>query len=334
MNQGRMGLLVAAALLAVPASASAQKPGKGAKPAAGADKGKPADKKPEDKKPEDKPADKPADGAAAKPADPPAADPPKADEPAGGGGICELDPSQCPQVDFDAAASKQIPAQMYAVQQLYALRVRRVEVNPYWSFTLNDQFVSHPAPGLAINYYVTNVLAVGVNGTWYRPFGSNLNQDSSFNAQTRRAARIGVPLTEYDWSAALNFTYVPVYGKFAGFGDFIFHYDAYIVGGLGMLSNRPIAVIDPDNRTFQSKGHVAFNAGIGLRIFFNRWFAAVGEVRNYVFQDELENTTIAPGKAAADKSTWYGDKPVTVNVQAQVGLAIFLPFSWEYRLPK
>lgn len=321
MNQGRMGLLVAAALLAVPASASAQTPGKGAKPPAG------ADKKADDKKPEDKSAD----GATA-PADPPAADPPKTEE--SGGGICDLDPSQCPQVDFDAAASKKIPAQMYAVQQLYALRVRRVEVNPYWSFSLNDQFVSHPAPGLAVNYYVTNVLAVGVNGTWYRPFGANLNQDSSFNAQTRRAARVGVPLTEYDWSAALNFTYVPVYGKFAGFGDFIFHYDAYIVGGLGMLSNRPIAVIDPDNRTFDSKGHLAFNAGLGLRIFFNRWFAAVGEVRNYVFRDELERTDIARGSAAADKSTWYGDKPVTVNVQAQVGLAIFMPFSWEYRLPK
>ncbi|MCC6647016.1 MAG: outer membrane beta-barrel domain-containing protein [Polyangiaceae bacterium] len=332
MNQGRMGLLVAAALLAVPATASAQKPGKGAKPPAG------ATDKPADKADEKKPEDKPAGGADAKPADAPAADAPAADAPKGedpsAGGICDLDPSQCPQVDFDAAASKPIPAQMYAVQQLYALRVRRVEVNPYWSFSLNDQFVSHPAPGMAINYYVTNVLAVGVNGTWYRPFGSNLNQDSAFNAQTRRAARVGVPLTEYDWSAALNFTYVPVYGKFAGFGDFIFHYDAYIVGGLGMLSNRPIAVIDPDNRTFDSKAHLAFNAGLGLRIFFNRWFAAVGEVRNYVFQDQLEATTIARDKAATDKATWYGDKPITVNVQAQVGLAIFLPFSWEYRLPK
>ena len=73
---------------------------------------------------------------------------------------------------------------------------------------------------LGLNFYVTNVLAIGVGGGYY------FNNDSKFNAQTRRAARVAVPLTEYQWQAALNFTYVPMYGKFAGFSDFIFHYDA------------------------------------------------------------------------------------------------------------
>jgi outer membrane beta-barrel protein len=178
---------------------------------------------------------------------------------------------------------------------------------------------------------------VGLNGNAYR-FGSaaNLNRDSDFNAQTRRAARVAVPLTELDWSASANFTYVPMYGKFAGFGDFIFHYDAYVVGGVGVLSDRPIAVIDPDNRTFESKINLAFNAGLGLRIFFNRWFAANLEVRDYIFFDKLENTTIAVDpNQARNPDTWYDDKSrLTNNVQAQIGFSVFLPFSWEYRLPK
>jgi len=243
-------------------------------------------------------------------------------------GICEIDPSQCPQVDLDSAAKRAINSPMYAVQQIYALRARRFEINPYWSFTLNDQFVSHPGPGLAANYYLTNVLAIGANFNFYK----GLNQDSSFNAQTRRAARIAVPLTEYDWSAALNFTYVPMYGKFAGFQDFIFHYDGYLVGGIGGLANKPIAVIDPDNRSFDSKINVAFNAGLGLRIFFNRWFAATLEVRDYIFIDRLERTTIEPDQQ--NKELWYGDSKLTNNVQAQLGVSVFLPFSWEYRLPK
>ena len=41
-----------------------------------------------------------------------------------------------------------------------------------------------------------------------------------------------MPLTEYQWGAALNFTYAPLLGKFAGFSDFIFQYDAYVVGVL------------------------------------------------------------------------------------------------------
>jgi outer membrane beta-barrel protein len=193
---------------------------------------------------------------------------------------------------------------------------------------LNDQFVDHSAPGLALNYYITNVLAIGANFNYYQPF----NTDKEFNAQVRRSARIAVPLTEYQWSAALNFTYVPAYGKFSGFGDFIFHYDAYVVGGVGALSARPIPVIDPDNRNFEFEPKLAFNAGLGLRIFFNRWFGAILEVRDYIFNDKLEALSIASDPTA--KSEWFGETKLTNNVQAQVGVTIFLPFSFDYRLPK
>ena len=114
--------------------------------------------------------------------------------------------------------------EVYAVEQIYALRRHRLELNPYWGFTLNDQFVSHPGPGLDLKYYVTNVLAIGLNGNWY----GGLNGDSDFNFENRRAAHISVPLNEYQWGANLNFTYVPVYGKFAGFNEFIFSYDLYL----------------------------------------------------------------------------------------------------------
>jgi hypothetical protein len=44
--------------------------------------------------------------------------------------------------------------------------------------------------------------------------------------------------------------------------------------------------------------------------------------------------TVATGAAAQNPNTWYGDTKLTNNVQAQLGFSIFLPFSWEYRLPK
>jgi outer membrane beta-barrel protein len=249
-----------------------------------------------------------------------------------GGGleeICKIDPAACPNLDMEKEAARPIRENIYAVQQIFALRVRRFEVNPYWGFTFNDQFVSHPGPGLALNYYITNVLAVGVNGNYYGLF----NIDSEFNAQVRRSARVAVPLNEYQWSAALNFTYVPAYGKFAGFSDFIFHYDAYIVGGVGAISTRPIPVIDPDNRNFKYEPKLAFNLGLGLRVFLNRWFAVTGEIRDYAYNEELENLTINVGNPA-DQSTWTDEKKITNNVQAQLGVSIFLPFSFEYRLPK
>lgn len=299
-----------------------------------------------DKKPPTAPAPAPApapggdieidDPNAAKPAEPPPAETPSTPAPdsSAGGGICEIDPTACPKTgDIKKLAERPIKADVYAVQQIYALRRGRFEINPYWSQSFNDQFVSHPGPGLALNYYITNVLAVGVNGTYYQPF----NGDSDFNFENRRATRLAVPLNEYFGGYAVNFTYVPMYGKFSGFGQFIFHYDGYLVGGVGGIFTRPIAVIDPDNRKFDFEHRIAFNVGFGLRIFLNRWFAVVGELRDYIYIEQLENVSIKPGatqQELADRSTWFGDKPLTNNVQAQVGISMFLPFSWEYRLPK
>jgi outer membrane beta-barrel protein len=244
------------------------------------------------------------------------------------GNICKIDPEACPEINFEKEAARQIKEPLYAVQQIFVLRQNRLEIQPAYAFTLNDQFVSHNSPGIALNYWITNVLAVGVNGSYYEWF----NTDSAFNFQTRRAARVNVPLTEYSWGAALNFTYAPVMGKFAGFGDFIFQYDIYVLGGVGAISTRPLPVIDPDNRYFEFKTKLAFNAGLGVHIFFSRWFAASLEVRDYIFNDELEATKIA--LVPTDKSTWHGEKTLTNNVQAQLGFSIFIPPSFEYRLPK
>jgi outer membrane beta-barrel protein len=341
MNQARVGLLVMAAIIAAPSFAHAQKKKKSAKQAttapadpnaaatAAAANAAPAGAPPASgtAPPTEIDADAPAGDAAV--ATPPGGEAPPSAEPGDLGDICKIDPTACPTVNLAQAAARPLHEQMYAVQQIYALRYHRFEVQPAWTASMNDQFVSHPGPVLALNYYITNVLAIGIGGGYY------FNNDSKFNAETRRAARVAVPLTEYQWQAAVNFTYVPMYGKFAGFSDFIFHYDAYIVGGVGAISARPIAVVDPVNRSFKwGDPKVDFNAGIGLRIFFNRWFAAVLEVRDYIFFDRLENTQTAVGPAATDPGTWYGDTKLTNNVQAQLGVSIFLPFSWDYRLPK
>ena len=65
------------------------------------------------------------------------------------------------------------------------------------------------------------------------------------------------------------------------------------------------------------------------------------EVRDYIFLDRLENPSIATGfdskgrPKAQQESTWQADdKSFTNNIQAQLGLTLFLPLSWKYKLPK
>ncbi len=251
--------------------------------------------------------------------------------------ICQITPDapQCAaakEFNLAAEAKKPVRAEVYAVQQQYVIKAQRFEIMPYFAITLNDQFVNHDAPGLALNYYLTQVLAVGVNGNWYQ----GLNAPSDFNFQNRRAALISVPLTEYQFSGDLNFTYVPMYGKFAGFGDFIFHYDAFVDGGVGVIRTRPIPVIDPDNRKFDWNNYVNFDVGIGFRIFFNRWLAAVFEVRDIMYFEKIEAVTIATNPTdQVNPKTWYDpDTHFTNDIQMQVGLSMFLPTSFDYRLPK
>jgi len=344
MKQARRWLLLAAALVLLPQAAYAQKkkPPKGGAaspttaPAGGAGTTV-------------APADADADSTAAPAAPAAGTEPPTATPATGGEGggmdICQITPDapQCTaakEINLGEEAKKKVRAEVYAVQQQYVIKASRFEIMPYFAFTLNDQFVSHDAPGLALNYYITQVLAVGVNGNSYQ----GLNADSDFNFQNRRAARIAVPLNNYQLSGDVNFTYVPMYGKFAGFGDFIFNYDAFLEGGVGVIRTEPIAVIDPDNRKFTWNNLVNFDVGIGVRIFFTRWLAAVLEVRDIMFFDKIENLQIATGSTTLPLSslqnplnpqTWYDPSThFTNDVQLQVGLSLFLPTSFEYRLPK
>ena len=221
--------------------------------------------------------------------------------------------------------------EIYAVQQVYALRINRVELIPSISQSLNDPFVSHTGIGLGLNYWWTNVLALGVNFIWYE----GLESESELAFQVRRGTRLSVPINQYQFGAHLNFTYVPVYGKFSMFNEFIFQYDAYIVGGVGLMRTRPVPVVDPEVRRFDFDVRIAFNVGIGLRVFVTRWLAIFAELRDYMYLEQLENLTVALGDQRTDQTTWtQSSLAFTNNVTAHLGLTIFLPPEFDYRLPR
>ncbi|MGB0678581.1 MAG: outer membrane beta-barrel domain-containing protein [Polyangiales bacterium] len=230
-----------------------------------------------------------------------------------------------------APRAKEEAEEIYAVQQIYALRLNRFELAPSAAFTLNDPYVAHPAIGVAMNYWWTNVLAVGANLLWYQGFDA----ESDLNFYVRRSTRLAVPITEYQFGANLNFTYVPFYGKFAMFNKYIFQWDSYLIGGVGLMRTRPVPVIDPEVRDFDWGMRLAFNLGIGIRVFVTRWLAVFGEFRDYAFLERNENLEVALGTDRFDPSTWEADSPTfTQNVTAQIGVTLFFPFKFEYRQPK
>jgi len=252
------------------------------------------------------------------------------------------------------AQARPLTERIFAVQQIYALRNRRFELQPTVAVSLNDPYVSHTGIGVAANYWITNVLAVGANFMFNQPF----NGRSDVDLRSSRSIGLAVPINEYQLLAQGNFSYVPLYGKFLMFNRFIFHYDFYLMAGVGVTRTRPIPVIDPEIRSFDWQTNIMFNAGIGFRVFVNRWFGFVAEIRNYIYPERLERLTIGSpdipvnnlnamcrGSATdagegplcgsrQDRTTWLGGTALTDNVMIQVGFTIFLPFSVTYRLQK
>lgn len=226
---------------------------------------------------------------------------------------------------------QEVAEEIYAVQRMYVLRNGRFELAPSMALTVNDQYVSHPALAVALNYWVTNVLAVGASFLWYQ----GIESESDLNFSVRRSTRLAVPITEYQLGAHLNFTYVPIYGKFSMFNDSIFQWDSYLVGGVGMMRTRPVAVIDPAVRSFDFDWRVAFNAGIGIRVFVTKYLTVFGEFRDYIYLEKLENLEVSLGADREDEATWIDENAtLTNNMSVHLGVTLFFPFGFEYRYPK
>ena len=233
--------------------------------------------------------------------------------------------------------------EIYAVPRRHVLRRGRVELAPAVGFTLNDPYVSHTSLSVALNYWWTNVLSIGLSFNWY----GGLQNESDLNFFVRRSTRLAIPITDWQMAGYLNFSYVPLSGKFTMFREFIFQYNFYAVGGVGFMRTKPIPIIDPDVRTFDYDWRVAFNAGIGLQIFFTRWLSVFLEFRDYMFLDQHENLRVGVGPSndpacnAAGKdarsceASWMSDGATFTNaLTAHIGLTIFLPTDFEYTTPK
>ncbi len=231
------------------------------------------------------------------------------------------------QAAEDAAAKHPI----WAVQRIYALHAGRVDLQPSFGISMNDPYMQHQAISLGASYFITEVLAAGISFNFYR-----MDAERDLNFQLSRATHQTVPINEYFWAGQLNFTYVPMYGKFAMFKEWILHWDVWVIGGGGMISTRPRAVIDPEFREFEFEMKFCFNVGIGGRLFLSRFLAIFLELRDYIFPEELESLeTYSSEEQRADKSLWLDeDYKLTNNVMLQVGVSLFIPFTFEYELPK
>jgi len=203
------------------------------------------------------------------------------------------------------------------------LKVRRTELYPFVGTTMNDNMIRHYTVGGELAYYLTDVLAVGVEGMYY---SSTFREP--FDLVARQARRLPT-VNEYKWSAALDFHYVPVYGKFAILDRRLITWEVAFTAGVGAGQSQVI----PRDTKFPGFSNFLImpNLGGNLRFFLAKWLTVNAGVRDYIFIDKFEPTQRdAMTNATADEAKSHADSSLINNVMFQIGVSFWLPTSFEY----
>lgn len=203
------------------------------------------------------------------------------------------------------------------------LKVRRYELMPFVATTMNDNMIRHYTVGAQLNYYLTDVLALGLEGQLYRA-----QAREPFDLIGRQARRLPT-VNEYNWSAALNFHYVPVYGKFAILDKKLVTWEVLFTAGIGVAQS---SVIERDvNYPGFDNFLIQPNIGAGMRFFLNKALTISMGFRDYMFIDKFEPTNrSATMNTTADQAKDNADSSFINNVMFQIGLSVWFPLSFEY----
>jgi len=203
------------------------------------------------------------------------------------------------------------------------LKSRRTELLPFVGTTMNDNMIRHYTIGGELAYYLTDVLAVGVEGMYYVH-----SFQEPFDLVARQARRLPT-VNQYNWSAALDFHYVPVYGKFAILDHSLVTWESFFTAGIGAGQSQVI----PRDTKFDSFTNLLImpNVGASMRFFISRWLTVSVGIRDYIFFDHFEplnrSDTMFKG---ADDAKAHADGSLINNVMFQIGVSFWIPRSFEY----
>jgi outer membrane beta-barrel protein len=236
--------------------------------------------KKEEKKPEEKPASKPppsssssSSGSSAAPAKKPA------------------DNSELGTAERDITQEDRVKS----VQKKLYVKRRRVELAPYFAFSLNDPYYFKLGAAVRLAFYLADTIAISVRGTYLStvPTEDVRVAKRVFDANVYHSVPIGLVMADLEWS--------PLYGKVA-FGNSILQLDGFLLLGAGGVYSD----------TSASQGiHPGFDIGGGLRFVVRDWVAVNAALINTTYIDTPAGTT----------------KGNTQNaMMLHIGLSIFIPF--------
>jgi outer membrane beta-barrel protein len=223
-------------------------------------------------------------------------------------------------------------ADIVVVPRKAFLKGGRFELSPFTGITVNDNLIRHYVFGADLNFFLTDVFWIGLQGQYY--LHQLTTAEELLGSEYNRAPT----LNQYLYGGALNFGYVPVYGKFALFNRSIISWEIWASAGIGVTFTKVIPR-DPanDSLAFQNTD-LTPNVGIGSRFFLLDWLTVNFALRDYFLPDKFEpnpNGTLAmtPITSSAQAKA-NAQSELVNNIIFSVGVGFYLPTKFQYKTPR
>lgn len=187
-----------------------------------------------------------------------AAEPPAEEPPPLPSNLTEAPPAEQPLTPAEREVT--LDDRVKSVQRKVYLKKNRFELAPSITLSVNDPYYTKLGTSVRGAYYLADTLALAVRGSLMQV----LPTDDVRIAKATFQSRIFYSVPQ--WSVMGDVEWSPLYGKVAFLND-ILHFDAYLLGGLG--------VVNTESSTARNAGFLpAADLGLGMR-FVARDFIAV-----------------------------------------------------------
>jgi hypothetical protein len=194
-----------------------------------------------------------------------------------------------------------------------------VDLRTYVGWAYEPHSLTSGFLGAEVGLRVNPFFEMAVDGAWYAPFNPGTASST--------------PVNEDRYSCDLDFV-VYLLAALTLRNEEAGTIEPYVLGGLGVLVDRPVSVVAPGYRDFGDQGLVEFVTGIGARMFVTRRFTVRLDVRDMVYFDRRESTRIPHGSTSLpitdpenplDPATWYDPSSYFTNdLQVRLGASLVL----------
>jgi outer membrane beta-barrel protein len=168
----------------------------------------------------------------------------------------------------------------------------RFELSPSGALSVKDAFFTKYMLGAALTYHALESFGIGLHFNYAFPVVAGAAQVCNSDPTTGPTGCRSPTMAELDGRAPGQITLIgglegqwaPLYGKLGIFSESFMHFDIYAVGGVNVVQ---YAGPSSTGAGSASQTTVGGNAGLGLRIFLNRWLTLRTEIRDLIYQEKV-----------------------------------------------